>query len=85
MTFKANVDDFRSSLSFKIRDLLESNGARVLCSDAVLHMENFVSLEEVIGESDLIVIATPHQEYKSLDTAKPVIDIWRKTGISSIF
>jgi UDP-N-acetyl-D-mannosaminuronic acid dehydrogenase len=34
----------------------------------------------VVAAADLLVIATPHPEYRGLVTGKPVADIWNVLG-----
>lgn len=85
MTFKGDVDDFRSSLSFRLRDVLEKEAKLVLCSDALLNKPSFTSLEKVLDDSDVIIIATPHKAYKSIQIEKPLVDIWRITQNKSVF
>lgn len=84
MTFKANVDDFRSSLSFRLKRVLEQFSKSVYCSDEVLQKEYFIGKEDLITKSDIIIIATPHVEYKTLIIDKPIIDIWRITKNRSL-
>jgi UDP-N-acetyl-D-mannosaminuronic acid dehydrogenase len=49
----------------------------VLCSDAYIHEDGFVTEAELIGKSDVIFIGAPHARYKGLDYAgKPVVDVW---------
>jgi UDP-N-acetyl-D-mannosaminuronic acid dehydrogenase len=79
MTFKGDIDDFRDSLSFRLKRILESKAGQVLCSDTQLQKSYFVSTENLIEQSDIIIIASPHNEYKKIITNKPVIDIWRIT------
>lgn len=74
MTFKADNDDVRDSLSFKVRKLLEFAGARVLCADPYLDWTT--PLETVLAESDALVLSTPHREYRGLKVAVPVVDVW---------
>jgi len=85
MTFKGDVDDFRSSLSFRLKNVLENEAKKVLCSDALLNKPYFVSEKKLLEESDVIIIATPHSKYKSIQTDKPLVDIWRITKNRSIF
>jgi UDP-N-acetyl-D-mannosaminuronic acid dehydrogenase len=33
-----------------------------------------------VERSDLLIIATPHPEYRDLKTEKPVADIWNALG-----
>ena len=37
-------------------------------------------LADVLAESDLLVIATPHRQYADLDVDVPVIDVWNLLG-----
>jgi UDP-N-acetyl-D-mannosaminuronic acid dehydrogenase len=85
MTFKGDVDDFRSSLSFKLRKILALESKSVLCSDALLTKDYFVSESELLEKSDVIIIATPHSKYQSLQIEKPVVDIWRISQSKSLF
>ncbi len=85
MTFKADVDDFRSSLSFRLRDILKSESKNVLCSDELLQKDFFISSEKLINESDIVIIATPHNAYSELIINKPLVDIWRISKSQSIF
>lgn len=66
MAFKADVDDTRDSLSFRLKKILEFRGAEVLCSDAYCHHESWNSAEEVIAKADTIIVAVPHKPYAKL-------------------
>ena len=48
MAFKAESDDIRASLSFKLRKLLEWAGARVLCADPYVMDDRLSPLDEVL-------------------------------------
>jgi UDP-N-acetyl-D-mannosaminuronic acid dehydrogenase len=81
MAFKAESDDIRSSLSYKLKRILEFRAGRVLTTDP--HVRSDITLEpleKVIEESDVLVIATPHSAYSGLDTDKPVVDVWNLLG-----
>lgn len=93
MAFKPDCDDVRDSLSFKLRKILATRCKSVLCSDhhvdpkvlfkatGQIRPEEFLSPEEVIAKSDVLVIGVPHSEYKKLDFGdKPVVDIWNSLG-----
>lgn len=85
MSFKAESDDTRSSLSFKLRRVLKLKASEVLCTDPFAGADpRFKPLEEVVSKSDVLVIATPHNHYKSLVTDKPVIDVWNVFGNGSL-
>jgi UDP-N-acetyl-D-mannosaminuronic acid dehydrogenase len=77
MSFKANCDDPRSSLSYKLKKVLRPIVKEVYCTDdLVTEDKDLLSLDEVLEKSDLIVLCTPHDIYKDLKFKKPVIDIW---------
>jgi UDP-N-acetyl-D-mannosaminuronic acid dehydrogenase len=53
----------------------------VLCADPYVAVdENLVPQAEVIARSDLLIIATPHPEYRDMAIDKPVADIWNVLG-----
>jgi UDP-N-acetyl-D-mannosaminuronic acid dehydrogenase len=81
MAFKAEVDDDRDSLSYKLKSLLELEARKVLCSDPYVPGPGWSDSAALVENSDLIVIATPHRVYSTLDyRGKPVIDIWNALG-----
>ena len=81
MAFKAQSDDTRSSLSYKLKRILRFKSAQVLCTDPYVHDDDgLVPLDEVVARSDLLVIATPHAEYADLPVAVPIVDIWNLRG-----
>ena len=82
MTFKAESDDPRDSLSFKLRKLAETEAKGVLCHDPFLKGQTgLVTVEKLIKESDIIILATPHKAYQKINPAKYktkiFIDIWQ--------
>lgn len=77
MAFKAESDDIRESLSYKLKKLLDIEAKEVLCADPYVKDVTFIDETTLLRESDIIVIAAPHKRYKNLDmTNKKVIDIW---------
>ena len=81
MAFKAGSDDTRDSLSYKFKRLLRFRAARVLCTDPYArHDVELWPLEDVLAESDLLVIATPHRDYADLQVNVPIVDIWNLRG-----
>lgn len=78
MAFKAECDDGRDSLSYKLRKLLSISARQVLCTDPYVRDPTLVPLEQVIGNSDILFLATPHRVYKNLELPadKVVIDPW---------
>jgi UDP-N-acetyl-D-mannosaminuronic acid dehydrogenase len=81
MAFKAESDDPRASLSYKVKRILTGKAARVLCTDPyVVGDPDIVPFDTVVAESDLLIIAAPHREYADLRTTKPVVDITNLLG-----
>lgn len=81
MAFKGESDDTRASLSYKLRKLLAWAGARVLCTDPYVSDDRLVSLDQVIAESDVLVLGAPHATYQALEVGgRDVIDVWGALG-----
>jgi UDP-N-acetyl-D-mannosaminuronic acid dehydrogenase len=81
MAFKAGSDDIRSSLSYKLKRILEFKAGAVLCTDPYVTVDpGLLPLDEVITRSDLLVVGAPHPEYRGLVTGKPAADIWDILG-----
>ena len=78
MAFKANIDDPRSSLSYKLKKLLAMKAGRVLTTDPYVKDDpEIVPLEEVVAQSDILILGAPHAVYKDLELSGGiVIDIW---------
>ena len=81
MAFKAGSDDTRSSLSYKLKRILQFRARRVLCTDPYVTTDpSLVDLEKVVAEADLLVVAAPHHQYADLDPQVPVADVWGLLG-----
>jgi UDP-N-acetyl-D-mannosaminuronic acid dehydrogenase len=81
MAFKAESDDARASLSYKLRKLLAWAGARVLATDPYVRDDRLVTLECVLEESDVLILGAPHAQYRGLHVGgKDVVDIWGVLG-----
>ncbi len=77
MAFKADSDDSRASLSYKLRKLLAWTGAEVLTTDPYVHDDHLSPLDEVMARSDILVVGAAHSIYRDLDlTGRDVVDIW---------
>jgi len=78
MAFKAEVDDIRDSLSFKLRKLLIFHGAVVLCSDEYVKSTEFLPLETVLEKADMFIVGVPHARYRTIEFpgGRPVFNIW---------
>lgn len=78
MAFKAESDDIRSSLSYKLKKLLRFQAREVLSTDPfVRDDQTILPLEHVVAKSDLLIVCVPHKAYRGQDwQGKPVLDIW---------
>lgn len=77
MAFKAESDDTRASLSYKLRKLLTWAGATVLCTDPYVADSRLLPLDEVLRDSHVLVLGAPHAAYRSLDIGgRDVVDVW---------
>jgi UDP-N-acetyl-D-mannosaminuronic acid dehydrogenase len=78
MAFKANHDDPRDSLAYKLRKILEMEAGEVLCTDVYIQDPHFVPVADLVRRSQVVILAAPHREYKQLDlTGKTVVDVWQ--------
>lgn len=78
MAFKAESDDVRDSLSYKLGKILRFEGAVVLYSDEYVKDPTFVPSEELCRRSEVIFVGVPHRAYEHLQIADSVelIDLW---------
>ena len=78
MAFKGDSDDNRSSLSYKLKKLLQVEARTVLCTDPFISDPRFVSVEEAVEKSDVIILGAPHSAYSGLTfpASKKVVDVW---------
>jgi UDP-N-acetyl-D-mannosaminuronic acid dehydrogenase len=82
MAFKAESDDPRESLSYKLRKVLQYESAGCLCTDAYIADPGFLPAEEVARRADVLFVGAPHRAYRDLPlpASKPVVDIWNLLG-----
>jgi UDP-N-acetyl-D-mannosaminuronic acid dehydrogenase len=77
MAFKGGSDDTRESLSYKLKRILTFKAGEVLTTDPYVTTDpELRPLDEVLAKADLVIIATPHPEYRGLDISAPVADVW---------
>ena len=66
MAFKADIDDTRESLAFKVKKALERERAKVFLHDP--HVLEYKSdLQETLKDADFIFVASNHSYYKKMD------------------
>jgi UDP-N-acetyl-D-mannosaminuronic acid dehydrogenase len=81
MAFKGESDDIRSSLSYKLKRILQFRAAEVLCSDPFVTVDPALRpLDEVLERSDVLVIGAPHLQYQHLSASVEVVDVWNLLG-----
>jgi UDP-N-acetyl-D-mannosaminuronic acid dehydrogenase len=78
MAFKSDSDDIRSSLSYKLKKLLQFRAAEVLTTDPFVTCDpELLPLDDVVAQSDLLILCTPHREYLGVNYGdKPIVDVW---------
>lgn len=77
MAFKAENDDPRESLAYKLRKLLLYEGAIVVCTDPYIRDPSFVPLHQVLETCELLFIGCPHAAYRAVSfEGRDVVDCW---------
>jgi UDP-N-acetyl-D-mannosaminuronic acid dehydrogenase len=94
LTFKADTDDERDSLSFKLVRLLERELADVTVSDPHAPSPTW-PLTEALEDADVVIIATNHTEFSGTQILRAIIsgakqeclivDPWNASGSSQVF
>ena len=87
MAFKANNDDKRESLSYKLKKILEIEAKNVLCTDVYIDEDGFVSPRELVENSDIVIVGAAHREYADLVIGddKILVDVWNFYGKGGLF
>jgi UDP-N-acetyl-D-mannosaminuronic acid dehydrogenase len=78
MAFKADSDDTRDSLSFKLAKILRFHGALVYCSDEYVSDPTFVSSEQLLANCRVVIVGAPHRAYREVSVPDGVelVDLW---------
>jgi len=78
MAFKAESDDIRDSLSYKLGKILRFEGAEVSYSDEYVKDPTFISKEALCRRCEVLFIGVPHRAYRNLKIPKhaTVVDLW---------
>jgi UDP-N-acetyl-D-mannosaminuronic acid dehydrogenase len=87
MAFKANSDDDRDSLAFKLKAILQIEAKALYCTDPLVKRDYFINVDKLINSCDIIVLAAPHDEYRNLKFKKNqvVVDVWNFYNKGGIF
>ncbi len=78
LSFKADVDDIRDSLSIDLINYLKKRNLNFLYNDPYYKDPDNSDLKHLIKKSSIIIIATPHKVYKKvrIPRKKKIVDIW---------
>ena len=78
MAFKADSDDIRDSLSYKLGKLLRFHGAQVFYSDEYAKDPTFITKEEFVARSEIVIVGAAHTAYQQLriPAKTEVVDLW---------
>lgn len=81
MAFKAESDDVRSSLSYKLKRILQFKANEVLCADPYVRTDaDLVDEAKLLEQAQVIIIGAPHHRYAQLETQADIVDVWGVTG-----
>ncbi|MCL5427907.1 MAG: nucleotide sugar dehydrogenase [Candidatus Marsarchaeota archaeon] len=78
LAFKAENDDKRDSLSYKLMKSLKFDVKNLYYTDPYAKEPGSIDAEELVRKSDIIILATPHKRYAKLNIGKDkvLVDIW---------
>ena len=78
MAFKADIDDIRDSLSYKLGKILRFQGVEVSYSDEFAKDATFISKEQLVATCEVAIVGVPHSAYKTLVVPPhvEVVDLW---------
>ncbi len=78
MAFKADIDDIRDALSYKLAKILRFHGAEVVCSDEHVKDPAFVTKETLIATCPIVIVGVPHAAYRHLAVPEEteLLDLW---------
>ena len=81
MAFKGESDDIRSSLSYKLKRILEFRAGQVITTDPYVTVDDsLLPLEDVIEQSDILIVGAPHRQYQNVSASVEVVDVWNLLG-----
>jgi UDP-N-acetyl-D-mannosaminuronic acid dehydrogenase len=79
--FKGESDDIRSSLAYKLKRILQFRAKAVIATDPFVTADpSLLSLDEVLNQADILIIAAPHSRYAHIQTDKVIVDVWNLLG-----
>lgn len=86
MAFKADIDDIRDSLSYKLGKVLRFNGVTVLYSDEFATDPTFVDKETLVATCDVVIVGVPHSAYRTLAVPEhvEVVDVWGVVPVRAV-
>ena len=79
MTFKPDIDDLRDSLAVNFYLYLKQRKVKFYVTDIFFkNYDNFLDIKDFIQKCDIIILTSPHKQYKKINFPKntKVIDPW---------
>ena len=78
LSFKAETDDVRDSLSLNLIKILKKNNVKYFANDPYYKFKDNTPVELLIKKSDIIILAIPHRIYNNLKIPKKkiLVNIW---------
>lgn len=70
MAFKADIDDTRNSLSFRLKKQLENNGYELALFDPLVEC---YADSSSIAQSDCVILMTPHSAFRDIHKIKRLV------------
>ena len=79
VSFKAETDDIRDSLSITLLNKLKKMKFKLFFSDEYYKHKDNLTKKKLISQSDVIIIGAPHKAYEKLRLSKnkTLINVWK--------
>ena len=79
LSFKAETDDIRDSLSIELIKILKKNKIKYLSNDPYYKFKANTPIKDLIKKSNIIILAIPHKTYMKIKIPKNkiFINIWQ--------
>lgn len=91
LTFKAECDDIRNSLSFKFKKVCKKNGVEAVAIDPFIYNsdDKYINLKDF----DAVVVMTPHKKFREMfgnmkdffNDETIIADVWKLFDSSKLF
>jgi UDP-N-acetyl-D-mannosaminuronic acid dehydrogenase len=83
MAFKGDNDDTRSSLSYKLKHVLDFRCKKVICADEnVRGDDSLIPESQLISDADVIFIGAAHKRYRSIGISEEMVFSFEPKSVS---